>query len=517
MSAKTVENKINAVWKNICRKRDIPKHMERSFVTTNSDLPNFYHLVKTHKLNQGIRIRPIVSNTNGPTKRISWLLTRVFRPMLNEVPAHLQNSMELIDIISSRNRAANVEFPYPFSLDVTSLYTSVPIQEAIENIIDRVGNNTTYSLTAADLEELLTVTLTNTFFTFKSNIYLQIQGLPMGSSISGILAIVFLDRLEKMTVMQDLRINPYTRYVDDAYLQTTNEEQADEIHKNMNQLHPCIKFEIEKPTETPEGNKISLLDFSVTITKDGDSTFEFYKKKAKKPLFANNKSALPRQLKINMVKNERNRINKTCSSEQDKIHHNKELDKILRSNGYPQRVIETSYDYKPRNRITDNTEWLYFPIPYISDAIDNRIKRIFQKEGIPIRLVHKSFTLRQALKPRKKLDGCKKSDCPTSEKGLCFLKDVVYRITCNKCKEIYIGSTIRKLHDRIKEHLNTNKSSVYKHLTACKSSYQNIQVKIITRDNDNVNLRLKEAFHIRKEKPKINSREEYAELADLLL
>ena len=316
----------------------------------------------------------------------------------------------------------------------------------------------------------------------------------MGSSISGILAIVFLDRLEKMTVMQDLRINPYKRYVDDAYLQTTNEEQADEIHKNMNQLHPCIKFEIEKPTETPEGNKISLLDFSVTITKDGDSTFEFYKKKAKKPLFANYKSALPRQLKINMVKNERNRINKTCSSEQDKIHHNKELDKILRSNGYPQRVIETSYDYKPRNRITDNTEWLYFPTPYISDAIDNRIKRIFQKEGIPIRLVHKSFALRQALKPRKKLDGCKKSDCPTSEKGLCFLKDVVYRITCNKCKEIYIGSTIRKLHDRIKEHLNTNKSSVYKHLTACKSSYQNIQVKIITRDKDNVNLRLKEAF-----------------------
>ena len=83
-------------------------------------------------------------------------------------------------------------------------------------------------------------------------------------------------------------------------------------------------------------------------------------------------------------------------------------------------------------------------------------------------------------------------------------------------KNIYIGSTIRKIHDRIKEHLNSNKSSVYKHLISCQDTRQDIQVSIITRDNDNVNLRLKEAFHIRKETPTINSRDECAELTDIL-
>jgi Uri superfamily endonuclease len=104
---------------------------------------------------------------------------------------------------------------------------------------------------------------------------------------------------------------------------------------------------------------------------------------------------------------------------------------------------------------------------------------------------------------------------PTSSDGICFNKDLVYRISCEKCDNIYIGSTIRKLHDRIKEHLNTENSSVYKHLITYQNTKQNIQVNII-RDNDNVNLRLKEALYIQKEKPSINSRDEYTELADLL-
>lgn len=65
MSAKTVEGKINPVWKDICVRRNIPKFVKRSYVSNNTELPRFYHLVKTHKLEQGIKIRPIVSNSNA--------------------------------------------------------------------------------------------------------------------------------------------------------------------------------------------------------------------------------------------------------------------------------------------------------------------------------------------------------------------------------------------------------------------------------------------------------------------
>ena len=78
---------------------------------------------------------------------------------------------------------------------------------------------------------------------------------------------------------------------------------------------------------------------------------------------------------------------------------------------------------------------------------------------------------------------------------------VVVAMVCYEVFFFYRRSTTRFLHDRRKEHL-------------AKSNH-NIELKIITRENDPVNLRLHEAYYIRKYKPGLNSREECAELNDL--
>ena len=73
------------------------------------------------------------------------------------------------------------------------------------------------------------------------------------------------------------------------------------------------------------------------------------------------------------------------------------------------------------------------------------------------------------------------------------------------------------MHDRIKEHLTKPASSVFKYLTSCDNNTRTaISLKIIATDSDPINLRLKEAFYIEKEKPQISSREECNELSDLL-
>ena len=87
MTAKTVENKVNLVWKNICSRNKFPPFVVKSFVASNTDLPKFYHLIKTHKTGPDIKIRPIVSNINGPTQRISWLLLKT----LKTLSAHVQS------------------------------------------------------------------------------------------------------------------------------------------------------------------------------------------------------------------------------------------------------------------------------------------------------------------------------------------------------------------------------------------------------------------------------------------
>ncbi|KAK3754672.1 hypothetical protein QZH41_004531 [Actinostola sp. cb2023] len=221
----------------------------------------------------------------------------------------------------------------------------------------------------------------------------------------------------------------------------------------MNQVHPRIKFEIEKPTGNPEGLSLSLLDFTVTITDQGPSTFEFYKKKAIKPLFVHYKSALPSTTKMNIISNERKRIEQRCSDPHIRTKHNNNFDNVLRLNGYPQAWIDCARQPSTTTepQAEPNHQWFYLKIPYVSDALDFRIKNIFRKEEIPIRVAHQSYSLRQALSTQTTERGCTRENCPMPNKDHCFKKNTIYKITCTKCKEIYIGSsTIRHTHDRIR-------------------------------------------------------------------
>jgi hypothetical protein len=101
MTAKTIEKKVNEAWKEVCKATDIPAAIVKNYVTTNSDLPTFYHLIKTHKSGPTLKIRPIISNRKGPTHKLSWLFSRLLKPLLNLIPAHLENSLELLNDITS--------------------------------------------------------------------------------------------------------------------------------------------------------------------------------------------------------------------------------------------------------------------------------------------------------------------------------------------------------------------------------------------------------------------------------
>ena len=154
-------------------------------------------------------------------------------------------------------------------------------------------------------------------------------------------------------------------------------------------------------------------------------------------------------------------------------------------------------------------------MPFISDRLNRKITGIFKRENIPVRIAHKSYTLRQALSHNTMERKCNRPNCPIADTNLCLQRNTVYQLTCKACGEYYIGSTTRFLHDRTKEHLANDNSSVKKHLTT-HHRINNHNIKVITRENDPVNLRLHEVYYIGKYKPGLNSREECAELNDLL-
>ena len=70
----------------------------------------------------------------------------------------------------------------------------------------------------------------------------------------------------------------------------------------------------------------------------------------------------------------------------------------------------------------------------------------------------------------------------------------------------FLNSSLRRfIHDRVREHLNNENSSVKKYIYSCQNKdYKGVDVKIIMSENDPTNLRFHEAFHIRKCKPTLN-------------
>ena len=78
---------------------------------------------------------------------------------------------------------------------------------------------------------------------------------------------------------------------------------------------------------------------------------------------------------------------------------------MLRLNGYPSNMISGTLNRESHNSQApqyDNSgpKWRYLKISYISDRIDYRITKLFNKEGIPVSITHENTTLRHVLNTR---------------------------------------------------------------------------------------------------------------------
>ena len=108
-----------------------------------------------------------------------------------------------------------------------------------------------------------------------------------------------------------------------------------------------------------------------------------------------------------------------------------------------------------------------FHIPFISDRIDYKIRKIFRDHGMPVRSAHRSHTLRQALQKKTEEEKCdlKNSSLNNhlSTKKNCVLcvQNDMYEVWSMITDQFYIGSNKRKLQTRIRENLSTDKSSVF--------------------------------------------------------
>ena len=133
------------------------------------------------------------------------------------------------------------------SLDVSSLFTNVPLEETLNICLDKL-----YSLADPPalprvvLRKLLEFATKKSHFLFDGKYYDQIDGVAMGSPLGPVLANIFMCAFEEKWLL-NAKVSPlfWNRYVDDTFTMFHNKDSANDFLHYLNGCHRNIKFTIE--------------------------------------------------------------------------------------------------------------------------------------------------------------------------------------------------------------------------------------------------------------------------------
>jgi hypothetical protein len=158
------------------------------------------------------------------------------------------------------------------------------------------------------------------------------------------------------------------------------------------------------------------------------------------------------------------------------------------------------------NNNNKDIKTFFLNVPFISDKINRLVKKLLKPLGIKINLSQKSKHLKDIVRNKIVSDHkqCRMRGCIVNS-GKCERTHVVYQMVCKVCASVYIGSTKRKLHQRIKEHITQKSSLVYQHQNKCNGSNWNVEILYTTYYIQK--LRFMESMLIKRFKPNINVKE----------
>ena len=502
----SVKNQLINTLKKWKKEGTISQQLYKKIYPTSDQPPKFYGLPKIHK--PSMPLRPIVSGNGSVTESCAKHLAKVLNAVKGKNEHAIKNSDDFV------NKVKDLEVPpgqKMVSFDVSALFTSIPIDFAIQAIKTKLIRDDSWKTTTElNLDQvlcLLELCLTTTYFLFRGVFYKQKFGAPMGSPISPGVADLCMEIFEEEALAScpsHLAPKVWYRFVDDTFT-ALHEYSIEDFTTYLNAQNPHIQF----TREVEEHNQLPFLDVCVHLLDDGTVKTTVYRKPTHTDQYLQWDSNHHLDHKRSVVRTLLNRVDTHVSESDDQAAEIKHVQKVLRANGYKDWALRVpnQKDKEKRQKQKQTAQPKEPPpvvgLPYIKGASEE-LQRIFTEHGV--RTFHRPInTLRSLLvNPKDK----------TKIEDKC---GVVYNIPCASCDDFYIGETARKMKKRFDEHSKNDKeSALLEHTKKSGHSISFENVSILASEPKFNARKIREAMEIFKHRPTLNRDQGY-EIKPVLL
>ena len=454
----------------------------------------FYLLPKIHKpkekwpnfdMPEG---RPIVSDVNSETYRISEYIDHYVNPLAMKHESFIKNTYDFITKLKSFASQNNYLL---VTGDVSALYTNMNIDRSIECVKKAFDQNPDPHRPDKHILELLEISLKFNDFEFNDEFYLQVMGTAMGKRFAPGLSNLYMLDFDRIA-MHDFKIKPllYFRYLDDIFLLFPGDETSlKEYEIFLNNIIPDIKVTLEH-----SNTEINFLDVTVYKNDVNQLKTKVFFKKTDTHQLLHRSSHHPNHTFNGIVKSQLIRFKRISSTKTDYDETCKILFSFLKNRGYTHAKMrklqhEIWHNYNCDQPIEKSKNDL---IPIVVEFNDfncklaKEYKTLIQrnnqfKESKTVIAYKNGKNLKQILvKSKLKTEKlghfrtCGEARCGAcplysrdttkfqssvtgksygiTGKITCKSKNLVYVINCRKCKRQYVGETGHSLRERLSQH-----------------------------------------------------------------
>jgi len=469
--------------------------------------------------------RPIVSDVESESYRISQYIDSFVTPLSTRHPTYLKNTYDFINKI--RNKTVPDDC-FIVTGDVSALYTNMLHDRTLSCIKERFKTFPDKLRPDKYLMKLLEITLKNNDFNFYGKNYLQTCGTPMGKVYAPALANIYMLEFDDKAI-NGFKIKPmlFFRYLDDIFfIWTGNKEELLEYETYLNSLIPGIKITLEYSKTT--ANFLDTTVYKQTVNHNTTLQTRVYFKPTDTHQLLHTASFHPKHTCRGILKSQLIRFKRISSSWDDYIKTARILFNSLKERGYSWSLMwdmlkTVWFNVEQQNNVKiDQKE--PFPIVLQYNSLGTKLAKKY-RETLNKNILFQNFQLinayknhpslrhrliRSELKPpplennstatekqdtknhnSNKFSQCNRPDCPTCKNHAststrftsstfgsshhvtghmtCRTKNIIYLITCTKCNIQYVGETGRCLSERLTDHRsnikNKNKTPIAIHFS----------------------------------------------------